>query len=427
MQVKQNYKQTEIGEIPSSWSMGKLCDYVKINPSRKISRGTKATYVGMADIQPYERKISNFITKPYKGGARFINNDTLLARITPCLENGKTAYVDILENEEIGFGSTEFIVLSSKQGKTISKFIYYLARSPRLRHTAIRSMVGSSGRQRVQKDKLENTLFAFPEINEQKEIASVLSSLDDKIELNRKMNQTLEEIGKALFRQWFVDFEFTNEEGKPYKSSGGEMVDSELGKVPKGWSIKNLKDFGKIVLGSTPSKKNGDYFGGEIPFIKIPDMHSNIYVFETEDTLTKEGMNTQKTRTLPKNSICVSCIATVGEICLTTQTCQTNQQINSIIPNRDSYTSYLFYSLKMMKKQLIKYASGGSATLNLNKTNFSNIKIIAPSKNILDDFETFINSLFSLIRNNSEESIFLARARNSLLPRLISGKLRVIN
>lgn len=311
-----------------------------------------------------------------------------------------------------------------------SEYLYYLVKANT--HVFESNASGSTFKE-LSGGLLKKLSFLIAPEPEQKEIASVLSSLDDKIELNRQMNQTLEEIGKALFRQWFVDFDFPfdfaqgkpNLEGNPYKSSGGEMVNSELGEIPRGWSVKRIKDFGDIVLGSTPSKKNRDYFGGDIPFIKIPDMHNRIYVFETEDTLTEKGLNAQNSRTLPQNSICVSCIATVGEICLTTQTCQTNQQINSVIPNKDIYMVYLFYRLKLMKKQLIKYASGGSATLNLNKTNFSKIKIIVPPEDLLEKYKNFVNPLFSSIRSNSQENIFLSKARDFLLPKLISGKLRV--
>ncbi|GAH69364.1 unnamed protein product, partial [marine sediment metagenome] len=187
-------------------------------------------------------------------GNKFKNNDTLLAKITPCLENGKTAFVNVLEKEEVAFGSSEFIVLSGKPGKIDPKFLYYLTIEPNFRKATIRSMTGTSGRQRVQNSILENILVALPIISEQIKIAKILSLLDDKIELNNEINKTLEQISQSLFKQWFVNFEFPNEHGQPYKSSGGEFIDSGLGKIPKGWTVRTLEDC--IILidnrGKTP-------------------------------------------------------------------------------------------------------------------------------------------------------------------------------
>ena len=199
----------------------------------------------MQKLIEFKRKIDGFELSEFKGGSKFQNEDTLMARITPCLENGKTAYVDILEDNEIAFGSTEFIVLSGKDNLTRNDFVYYLAISPKIRRIAIQSMTGTSGRQRIQADLLGDVEIGIPSLEEQTSIAKILSDLDSKIELLQKQNKTLEAIGQAIFKHWFVDFEFPNEEGKPYKSSGGEMVfNEELGKeIPKGWVVKELGDF----------------------------------------------------------------------------------------------------------------------------------------------------------------------------------------
>lgn len=419
------YKQTEVDEIPENWKIARLIDYVDIDPKRDLKRGKLAKYIPMANIQPFEKKIYSCEEKSYNGGAKFINGDTLLARITPCLENGKTAYVDILDTNEVGFGSTEFIVISKKREKTDSQFVYYLALSQRFREIAIKSMVGSSGRQRVQADKLAETLFPFPQITTQHQIASLLSSFDDKIELNRKMNKTLEYIGKALFKRWFVDFEFPNDEGKPYKSSDGEMVDSELGEIPKGWQVKQLSDFGKVICGKTPSKTDKSFFDGKTPFIKIPDMHGKSFIVKTEDSLSERGKDSQKNKTLPKYSLCVSCIATVGLVSITSQESQTNQQINSIVPSDLKFLPYLYFQLKSMMRLLVDYASGGSATPNLNTGDFAELSVISPENKVLSSFFSIIWSLFEQILNNDLGSMNLEQTRDSLLPRLICGRLRV--
>jgi type I restriction enzyme S subunit len=153
----------------------------------------------------------------------------------------------------------------------------------------------------------------LPPLPEQRAIADVLSSLDAKIDLLHRQNQTLEALAETLFRQWFI------EEANP------------------DWEDKSLSFFGNIICGKTPSKKNLNYFAGNIPFIKIPDMHNKVYVSQTTDTLTELGRDSQKSKTLPAESICVSCIATVGLVCFNAYEAQTNQQINSIIPNQSYY------------------------------------------------------------------------------------------
>ena len=150
------------------------------------------------------KRAAGFSVEPYSG-MKFRNGDTIVARITPCLENGKTAYIDILENDEVGFGSTEYIVLREKEEISDKQFIYYFSISDEFRDVAILAMTGSSGRQRVETDVVRNHTFLLPPLPEQKAIAAVLSSLDDKIDLLHRQNKTLEAMAETLFRQWFVE------------------------------------------------------------------------------------------------------------------------------------------------------------------------------------------------------------------------------
>jgi len=194
--------------IPEGWKMTTLGEVADVNPTEFLKKGKVAKYVAMESIELFTRRISNFTLKEFHGGMKFRNGDILFARITPCLENGKTSLVDILEDGEVGFGSTEFIVLREKHNLSDKKYLYYLALSPKLREIAIKLMTGSSGRQRVQTNLfLEENIF-IPPLSEQRAIASVLSSFDDKIELLREQNKTLEAIAQALYKRWFVDFEF---------------------------------------------------------------------------------------------------------------------------------------------------------------------------------------------------------------------------
>jgi type I restriction enzyme S subunit len=195
----------------------------------------------MEALQPFTKKISLYLNEEYKGGVKFRNGDTVMARITPSLENGKTSYVDIFDDDETGFGSTEFIVLRERENISNSHFLYYLTISPEVRDIAILSMTGSSGRQRVQTDVVKEHELIAPPLPEQKAIADVLSALDDKIDLLHCQNKTLEQMAETLFRQWFVV-----EAGEDWE----EGVLGDLVEVKYGKDHKKLQDGEIPVYGS---------------------------------------------------------------------------------------------------------------------------------------------------------------------------------
>ncbi|WP_289059348.1 restriction endonuclease subunit S, partial [uncultured Mesotoga sp.] len=225
---------------------------------------------------------------------------------------------------------------------------------------------------------------------------------------------------------WFIDFEFPNDNGEPYKSSGGEMIDSPLGPIPKGWRIVKIKSLGNIVCGKTPPKKQRVFYeNASIPFIKIPDMHSQVFAVNTNDTLSCEAIDIMRKKLLPANSICVSCIATVGEVVITSRESFTNQQINSIVPRKKYLVYYTYFMMKELQNTLVQMASGGSATLNLNTKEFSNTSIIFPSESTIFRFHETVECLFQRILLNQTEINALASLRDILLPKLMSGEIRV--
>lgn len=176
--------------MKSDWQFRRISDIAVINPKESIKKGQLAKKVAMDKLQPFTRDIPGFELEPFYGGSKFRNGDTIMARITPCLENGKTAKVGIFEEDEVGFGSTEYIVFRAKEN-TDEDFLYYLITSPAIREPAIKSMVGSSGRQRVQTDVVENLEIFTPSHEEQKLIGGILRSIDDKILLNSQINENL--------------------------------------------------------------------------------------------------------------------------------------------------------------------------------------------------------------------------------------------
>jgi len=186
---------------------------------------------------------------------------------------------------------------------------------------------------------------------------------------------------------------------------------------------KKISDWGDIVCGKTPSKKSLSNYGGEILFIKIPDMHGKVYAIITNDKLSKKGTDTQKNKTIPKGSVCVSCIATVGQVVLTSEDSQTNQQINSIVPENMEHSFYLYFCMKERNGLLHDLASGGSATLNLNTGNFMRILLAFPGNELLSEYSRVVSSMFESILENDRQSLALSETRDSLLPKLLSGEI----
>jgi len=221
------------------------------------------------------------------------------------------------------------------------------------------------------------------------------------------------------------DFEFPNENGDPYRSSGGEMVESELGMIPKGWQITSIKNLGDVICGKTPSTKVKENFGLDIPFITIPDMRGNTFVVKTERLLSNIGMNSQRNKLIPPFSICVSCIATPGLVSITSEYSQTNQQINSIVCHQGNHVYFVYLSMKNKSEEIRKMGLGGSATLNLNTNDFGNIKMVLPDDNRISAFNRLVEPLFLEILANSKTNLNLAKARDLLLPKLMTGKIRV--
>jgi type I restriction enzyme S subunit len=295
-------------------------------------------------------------------------------------------------------------ILRSNPSLLSNQFLKYYLLQPQIKSLLLTLSSAGATRKALTKGVLENFKIDLPPLPLQRRIAEILGALDDKIKLNRQMNQTLEQIAQARYKHYFID-----------------DIDPE--NLPEGWKFKTVKDYGKIVCGKTPSKKVSSYFNGRIPFIKIPDMHNHIFILKTEDSLTEVGADSQKNKYLPEGSICVSCIATVGLVGITTKESQTNQQINAIIPKSVIDKYFLFFTLKDLKKDLIDLGSGGTATLNVNTSLFSDIEIISPAFDIKQKFHYLVEPLFGLMLNNDVEIESLKTIRDTLLPKLLLGEL----
>lgn len=405
----------------SNWNKVKLIDAIQFNPRETIKKGDVAKKVAMEKLEPFNRKISGYEELAFTSGTKFRNGDTLLARITPCLENGKTAQVDILDKDEVGFGSTEYIVLREKLGITDNDFIYYLSISPEFRNVAIKAMNGSSGRQRVQKDVLENSEFIFPPLDEQKAIAKVLSDLDEKIEINNKINKNLEEMAQAIFKQWFVDFEFPNEYGKPYKSSGGEMVESELGMIPKGWEIKSLLDIAEYLNGLAMQKFRPVEGEKGIPVLKIKELRQG----RTDDNSDLCSSKISKEYIIEDGDVIFSWSGSLLVDFWCGGKCGLNQHLFKVQSSKFEKWVYYLWT-KYHLDRFIRIAQDKATTMgHIKRADLSNSKVLIPNKAILSKANLILSPIIEKIIKSRIEEIKLANLRDTLLPKLMSGEIRV--
>lgn len=410
----------------SKWDKMPMGKAICFNPAERISIGTEAKKIPMGNLTEFQRKINGFEWSEYKSGPKFRNNDTLLAKITPCLENGKTAYVDILEDDEVAFGSSEFIVLR-KTKYTDSEFIYYLSISSTFRNRAISCMEGTSGRQRVNENTLKNFELPFPTLKEQKQIAKVLSDLDAKIEVNNKINQELEALAKTIYDYWFVQFDFPDANGKPYKSTGGKMVYNEVLKreIPEGWDLTTLEQIADTGSGGTPLSTKLEYYkGGTIPWINSGEVNKP-FITSTKNFITVLGLKNSSAKIFPNGSLLMAMYgATAGKVSLIAFEAATNQAICAIMPYDEIYKYYLKFSLEILYKYLVNLSSG-SARDNLSQAKIRALSLISPKVSVLKKYFDLVNSMMELILKNQKQNEKLAELRDWLLPMLMNGQVTV--
>lgn len=289
------------------------------------------------------------------------------------------------------------------EGLVVPKFLYYLMSLIDLNIYNEGTTIPS-----LRTETLNRLELSIPGLKDQRDILSLLNPIDEKISLNTQINENLLQQAQALYQSWFVDYE-------PF---GGDR--------PSDWTDDTIDDLAKeIICGKTPSTKVSEYYGSDIPFITIPDMHGNTYAVTTERYLSAYGAESQRKKMLPRNSICVSCIGTAGLVTLTAQESQTNQQINSIVP-KEGYSPYYIYLLMQTLSAIINnLGQSGSTIVNLNKAQFGKIPVTIPSVSTMKSFDEIVEPMFDAILSNQEENIKLTELRDSLLPRLMSGELDV--
>ncbi|CEO40754.1 restriction endonuclease subunit S [Photobacterium kishitanii] len=387
------------------------------------AKDLKKFYIYKTENQLTDKGIKKASRVVDEGATLILTRGMTLVKTVPiCVVKNKTAF-----NQDLK-------CVFSRHDSLAPEFIPYLLLGNKERIHSLVDLAGH-GTGRLATDSFLNLEVFVPEQQKREEIVKLFASIDDKITLNTQINQNLEQIAQAIFKSWFVDFDPVKAKMNGEQPEGMDavtaslfpekLVESELGLIPDGWNIESIKDFGNVICGKTPSKKNADFYGGDVPFIKIPDTHGKVFITETSDTLTKAGDESQPKKRIPENSICVSCIATVGQVFITTKPSHTNQQINSVVPYDQNSLYYLLFKFKGLNKHFHDLASGGSATLNMNTSTFSKVALVRPTADVLEAFHKTVGGLMEKMLANQLENTTLSELRDTLLPKLLSGEIEL--
>ncbi|MFV9474154.1 restriction endonuclease subunit S [Advenella sp. RU8] len=442
----------------------KITEVVDFNPPRPIKRGAIAPFVDMAALAENQRDIAYVSEREFAGGgSRFRNGDTLFARITPCLENGKTAKVNALPAGSIAHGSTEFIVMAAKAPEYDEDYVYYLARHPDFRSFAEARMEGTSGRQRVSWQALSDFSFAFPPSDKRQIIGSILRKIDDKIDLNRHLNKTLEAMAQAIFKSWFVDFDpvkakiaaieqgedplraamraisgKTNEEldqmprehhdqlAATAELFSDAMEDSELGDIPKGWEAVPLSKMIQLIGGGTPKRSESSYWAGTIPWFSVRDVpdDSDVWVVDTEEKITETGLQKSSTKLLLEGTTIISARGTVGKLALVGKEMAMNQSCYGVIGTEGVGDLFNYFNLKESVEKL-KKNTHGAVFDTITQATFETVLCVRPRHSVMKQFDNTVVPLLKCIKLNVFQNRELAGLRDTLLPKLLSGELTV--
>jgi len=401
----------------------KLSDIIEFNPRETLSKGAIAKKIAMEKLEPFTRDIPEFEYLEFRGGTKFRNGDTLMARITPSLENGKTSKVNLLDEDEVGFGSTEFIVVRAKENISDENFVYYLMIAPSIREVAIKSMVGTSGRQRVQLDVVKNHEILCPPLKEQIRIGKILKALDDKIENNKKINHHLEQMAQAIFKSWFIDFEPFGGV-KPFDWQEGVFSEIVSSTLSGDWGKENpMGNYQKMVYCMRGADLPEITFGNKG---KMPVRYISPKNF-TNKQLTANNIVIEISGGSPTQS--------TGRCALITQSLLDRYECDMVCTNfcraikpKEGYSEFIYYYWRYLYEHNIMflYENGTTGIKNLDISSFlENEKIIIPTLNSVHKFSNIVQKLRNTIATNGLEIEKLTNLRDTLLPKLLSGEISV--
>lgn len=324
--------------------------------------------------------------------------------------------------------------LTPDKSKADTMFLYYYFSSPE-QQDYIRQNAIQTGVPHTNLTILRQTIVRLPTLDEQREIAHILGTLDDKIELNRRMNATLEAIARAIFKSWFVDFDPVHAKARgeqPYGMDADTAAlfpdafeDSELGPIPAGWGVEPLDKFIDVISGGTPKTSVSEFWSGDIPWFSVKDMpsDSDVFVIATEKSITQTGLDNSAAKLLPYGTTIISARGTVGKLALVGVPMAMNQSCYGIRGVRNLSNYYIYLLMRSIVTGLQKNTHG-TVFDTITRETFSGVRVIVPPENLICAFHTRIEALFVQLHRNLTESRTLAELRDALLPKLISGNLR---
>ena len=325
--------------------------------------------------------------------------------------------------------STEYLPLVVNESKVDYQYCYYLLISDKITNYLCGQNTNTSGsHKRINPDNFLDINIILPELAEQKRIGKLLSDIDHKIELNRAINQNLEAMAKQLYDYWVVQIDFPNEDGKPYKSSGGEMVWNEKLKrdIPASWKTKVIEDIADVYNGATPSTVNEQNYGGNIVWITPKDLsdQKQKFVYQGERNISQAGYNSCSTHLLPPNTILMSSRAPIGLLSIAKTELCTNQGFKSFVPKAENISTYLYYYLNIHIKQ-IEQLGTGTTFKEVSREDVLKFPILKPSDTILDLWEERVSALNNKQFEIQKENEYLTKLRDGLLPLLMNGQVSV--
>ncbi len=397
------------------WKPYTFNEVVDCNPSISIKKGDIIENCEMEDIVPNYKFLYPREGKLYKGSnAKFQNGDTVFARITPCLENGKIAQVKgLLRNK--GIGSTEFFVFRGKKEISDNDFVYYLSKTNLVRDTAVNSMTGASGRQRADIKAVKKIPILLPPLPIQQRIASILSAYDDLIEVNNQRIKLLEETARELYKEWFVRMRFPG-----YKKA--KFVKG----IPVEWQVVRIDSLYKTSSGGTPSREKNEYYdNGIFNWVKTGELNDT-FVFETDEKISEVGLKNSSAKLFPAYTTIFAMYGnTIGQLGIITLPSSTNQACCALLPLTKEFDfEFLFLTLLLNRNEIISFGMG-AAQQNVNQDELKKYKILKPTVDLAIKFKAMTNPMFKQIENLQQQNTHLRQIRDRLLPRLISGKLQV--
>lgn len=369
------------------------------------------------------KKVSkNDYEKLVKNGCKPLKNDVLIAKDGSYLKN-----VFVIEEEKEEVILSSIAILRPNRDLVNPYYLAFYLKNPKVKEELKNGYVSGSVLPRIVLKDFKKLPVFLPDIIKQNNIVNILRHIELKIIKNGKIISNLEQLSQTLFKHWFIDFEFPNEQGQPYKSSGGEMVGSELGEIPKEWNIDSIDSLGTIIGGGTPSKKHDEYYTNNgVSWITPKDLSNNsdTFIYKGAIDITELGLKKGSARMLPEDTVLFSSRAPIGYIAIAGQEVTTNQGFKSIVPNK-GYGSYFIYHLLKYKIPAIEAAAGGSTFKEISGKGLKEISIILPTINIVEKYKELVESLFLQIRTLEKENKNLIQLRDTLLPKLLSGEIEI--